>query len=764
MKKILFLVVFCMALTVFGQNRSDSIHVAHYDLYLNVDHLSQTIAGTATLSVVPKLSGLNSITLDLKALTVDSVKVNMQAATFNHIGEHLFINIGNYNLGDTVIVAVSYYGTPSHETWGGYYFSGNYSFNMGVTLYGNPHSFGRVWYPCIDEFTDKATYDFHIEAYADHKAICGGELVSCIDNPDGEYTKIWHWQLKQPVASYLTSIATGPYQLYTDTFHGMEKSIPIMIYVPGNYLNKVASSFIHLKQIAANYEENWGPIQFDRIGYVGVNFSGGAMEHATNIAYPLWAIDGDLNDEYLYAHELAHSWFGNLVTCQRAQEMWINEGFARYSEALTKEFIYSKVQYNNEISNLHASVLKNLYTDDGGYYALNNIPLDVTYGTHSYDKGGLTVHNLRNYLGDSLFFGGIKAMLNQFAFQNINSEELITFLSNYSGINLDGFYEAWINQPGFPHFSIDSIANEGNNQYTIYVRQRLFHAENFANDNHLDLTFFGSGMQRFDYPNFTFSGEYGEAHLSIPFEPQFGVVDYDNKVCDALIDINRNIKSTGTYNFSNADVSLYVSNIEDSCQFRIEHSYVNTDPFKSEIIRYRLNKHFWRIEYTDPESITAYAKFQYDFSNSSKIDYELMENLPNDSLVLLYRRNCADDWHSVPFTKNGQKTGFLKCDSLMPGEYTLAGKDYNASIDQINNSTHKIHIYPNPSTGIVNIESSESVSEVDIFDISGRKIRKENASSNNFSINISDLPTGIYIINIFNNKKELINSSKIAKL
>ena len=758
MKHLLTTICLCLiTLAGFAQYRSDSIHVAHYDIALFIDPYGHTISGTTTLQVVPQMANLSHINLDLRDMTIDSIMVEQSLASYSYVGDLLSISAGTYTLGDTMEIAVSYHGEPYGNSWGGFTFSNNYVFNIGVSMYEQPHCFGRVWFPCIDEFTDKASYTFHIGTYPYHNAVCGGIYLG---STDGEYnTKIWHWQLDQPIPTYLASVATGNYQLYADTFHGVERDIPITIYSPSTYLNNVPATFVRLKEIAANFEHYYGPLRFPRIGYVLVNFNSGAMEHATNIALPQAAVDGTTFYESTIAHELSHSWFGNLITCEKAEEMWINEGFASYSEAITDEGVYSREKYTETINNQHFDVLKNLYSRDQGYYALNNIPQNHTYGMHAYDKGSIVVHTLRHYMGDSLFFGGIQAMLNQYAFQNMNSTQVFDFLSNYSGINLNGFYEGWINQPGFLHFSIDSIVNEGGNQYAVYLRQRLFHAEHFADDNRVNLTFFSADGQRYDHPHDQFSGANGIVHVNIPFTPLFGVVDYSNEVCDATVDYNHCFTFASSRNFSYANVTANITALQDSALMRVEYNLVHADPFKVQPDpSYRLNSRYWRIEYTGSQ-VQGTLKFNYN-GNTNQPEYELLQGVTPNDLALFYRRDCADDWHSIPFTRTGQTSGTITTESLMPGEYTFGVPGSDVGIQE--KPQNNIQIYPNPTHDRLTIRSEQNIDSIVIYDISGRKVLHQNLSNKNNTLNIKALSSGTYFIQIFN-KGKLLKTDKLVK-
>ena len=160
----------------FAQQRTDSVHVAHYDLTLSVvDFTNHVVEGRTELTVVAKVNNLHQLRLDLMGLTTDSVKVNEQTANFSHVGEDIFIDVPTMQSGDTAQVRVFYHGVPPHDiSFGGFYFNGEYAYNVGVALYDQPHADGRCWFPCMDEFTDKSTYNFHIRTPNGKRAVCNG--------------------------------------------------------------------------------------------------------------------------------------------------------------------------------------------------------------------------------------------------------------------------------------------------------------------------------------------------------------------------------------------------------------------------------------------------------------------------------------------------------------------------------------------------------------------------------------------------------------
>lgn len=773
MRKIfLFFIGVVLAVTSQAQDRTDSLHIAHYDINLNItDFTNHVVYGYADLTAVAKVNNLPQVDLDLKRLVADSVWVNGISTAFTHEGTLLRIPLQTpANQGDTIYVRVSYSGIPGTDSYfGGFYFSGQYCYNIGVAFRDLPHNFGRGWYPCLDFFTDKSTYTVNIETEATKRAICGGYLRDSIVTDSN--TIIWQWQLDEPVPTYLTSVAVGNYAHYADTVQGLERVIPIDIYTYPEHFSRIPGTFSNLKNTIHIYEERYGPYRWNRVGYVGVNFNAGAMEHVTNIAYPNFAISGNASYETLYMHELSHMWFGDLITCQSAEDMWINEGFANYSEFVVAEVLYPSDDpdadgYKSGIRDQHRKVLKKAHTDDGGYWALNQMPQDVTYGTTTYDKGGIVVHTLRKYMGDSVFFDAIRAYLTHFEYQNVSSEDFFGFMSQHSGQNLQNFFEGWVAQPGFLHFSVDSVRPTGNaNEYRFYVRQRLSHANYLANSNLVDVSFFSTDNQMFTVERFAFDGEFAEGIVTLPFEPVMVIVDYDEKMADAIVDYNMSITGTGTKNAAEANVKVIVRELADTTFLRIEDNYVAPDPLKeaNPDINEISNAHYWRIASPQPGNITGNIRFIVRFSVNS-IDYELVNGHQLNEILLLYRHDPSQDWQIMHCAKSSSSSStiYLTTDEFLVGEYTIAIGNDPTNVPS-NGKVADLTVYPNPASESLTIELSDSFKANTttgfLYDAQGKLVRSFVMQGTHHELRTSDLPSGIYILKVTDGKRDSVTAT-----
>jgi aminopeptidase N len=759
--------------------KSDTIHVKRYSINLSIVHLSnKQIKGFTELTIVSRINSLQVIKLDLLQLNIDSIMLN-DSKTTNYTYNDSLIKINlttSLNQGDSVKVKVFYRGIPQIDpsTWGGFYFSSDSSFayNLGVGFDSDPHVYGRCWFPCVDEFVDRSFYECKITVENNKAVVCGGTLMNKTNNGNG--TTTYQWKLRDSIPTYLVSVAVGNYSVVTDTFSSVTGKIPILLYVRPVDTTNARNSFINLKTILSIFESKYGPYKWERVGYAGVPFNSGAMEHATNIAYPNFCVDGTLNYESLYTHELSHHWFGDLITCTTAEDMWINEGWARFSEYIYNQYLYGYNAYKNETRQNHMEVLQYAHIEDGAYRAVYGIPTEYTYGTTVYDKGSNVAYTLRGYIGDSLFFSTIKSLMHDYAFKNISTSEFRDYFTAHTGVNMNDFFDAWVYSPGFPHFSIDSfsvVAGTPNN-VTVHVRQRSNHMPTLANSNKIEVQFIKNNWLKIT-DTIKFSGQYGSQTFQLPFVPDAVIIDPEEKVADATTDLYRTIKSTGAIDFPNTYFSIDVTSINDSAFIRAEHNWVPPDAIKTPNadIKRLSNYRYWKIDGIFPASFISKGKFRYNRTQSLSggyLDNVLMKTIySKDSLLLLYRRDCKDDWKTTKFTIVGnQFNGNIIIDSLKKGEYTLAiGKPQNSSVNDNNRDGGYFNVFPNPSGDKFTFEfNNDKASEIKIYNSLGQQVDMIKIGHNQNIINWTpvNINYGTYYVCLYSVNNSLMSKKQIV--
>ncbi len=764
MKKIIFLLI-ASSLTYFNLS-AQNLDVLHYNLSLSIRNFTQkNIQGNAHILYDLKQSA-DSIFFEINKLTVDSVVYHQQKLNFTQRGDSLWIKFANVINPQIDSIQIFYSGEPGKDSGnlGGFYFQDStYAFNIGVSYYNDPHNFGKAWFPCRDNFKDKATYSYHIHVDSGMTAVCGG-LLQKIDTLQ-DHSLIYHWNLGTPISTYLASVAVANYKAFEDTVLSINNQvIPIGIYALPSDTSRIKGTFANLKSAFHIYEELFGPFRFERIGYVVVPFSAGAMEHAGNIAYPRNLLSGTTFLDYLMVHELSHNWFGNLVTCDYQENMWLNEGWANYCEPLFFEFFQNKTAYKDYVRALHEDVLRRAHILDGSYLPLSPMPAQNTYGTTTYKKGATTIHTLRNYLDDSLFFGASKYYLNQHAFSHASTEDFQLAFEQFTNQNLTKFINDWVKTPGFAHFGLDSfkVIPSGNQfQTQIFIRQRLKQKPNFIQVK-LPITLWSKNWQRKDTITWV-NGEYTIVNINTLFEPTLVMIDPEETVADATVDEYKTSKSVASLAFDKSYGSISILKIPsiDSALVRFIHHFIKPEGDQPEKGIYLSNR-YWEIQMLKPDTgFEARAIFRYNGGTSGNTGYIDTDwwNTHEDSLVLLYKPNMKDTWQIWDSTVHqkgnpNDKTGSFEARKLQPGFYAIGYRDTVQTINrQKFTENYSFKIYPNPTQKHLLLDTNMPIQNawIEIYHSTGQKLIQIPYQS---EISL-DLPNGLYFIQIKNSEKSI---------
>lgn len=765
--------------------RSDTIDVLNYTINLNItDFTNATIAGNTQVKFTPKQNGISVLNLDLLELIIDSIELNSNNLTYTYNDTLLAVNLGTtLNVNDTSVVTVYYHGSPQGDAsnWGGFDFDSGYAYNLGVGFAANPHVYGRVWFPCFDNFVERSTYEFNIVTNAGKTSYCNGYLAH--DTTDGSGNRTRKWIMNEEIPTYLASVAVAAYTQVNQVYNGVNGPVPIVLAALPADTTNFKNSFANLNNALSTFENRFGPYMWNRVGYCLVPFSSGAMEHATNISYPRLTANGNLQYQTLMAHELSHHWFGDLATCRTAEDMWLNEGWARYSEYIFTEGLSGYSAYLNAVRANHEANLQFNIVKEGNL-TLSNIPHEYTYGDHVYDKGADVAHTMRGYMGDSLFFHSVKTYLSQHNYTDVSSTDFMNSLTAASGLNMSDFFNDWVFNPGWCHFSIDSfkvVPQTGNYQVTVYLKQKLTAAPNFYQNVPLNITFKDGAFNEFK-SQVVMSGQFGTYTITVPFDPVFVAVNMDEKISHAVAPQYKIIKTVGAHNMANAKMNITATSVTDSAFVRVEHNYTAPDSMKTPNLGFILSpNHYWKVDGIFPATFKAKATLNYDgrttgFSGNMWLDNQLITTF-EDSLVLMYRRNAADDWRVFPYytkniqSNNNDKRGLITIDSLRLGEYVFAMKDGAVGINESSTGDiqESILVYPNPAKNEIKVDlkniqlkASDNLMYA-LTTIEGKTVLagKIAAKQQLLSIDVSGLQSGIYLVSINKNNK-LATQQKIV--
>ena len=761
MKKILALFLVFIAFFAKAQTPGDNFDVTHYEIHINeIDFTNHTLQAQ-TIVTLTTLSATNAIELELKTLTVSAVtSTDATISNFSQTGDVLTINLASSLAANaTASFTITYGGNTFNESWGGIMWTNGYVCNMGVGFESIPHNLGKCWFPCVDNFTDKATYDVYVTVPNDLTAVCGGNLEGTTDNGDG--TKTVHYNVPQEIATYHISFVAGDYVEWTDTYNGMERDIPITVYVKPNQAGMVQGTFVNVKDIANFFENNFGPYPFNRIGYSITSV--GCMEHIDNIGITSGVLTGNTSQEEYVAHEMSHMWFGNKVTCATAEQMWLNEGFAQFCGVFYRSGIYGESDFQQAMSTKINSITK-WCKNESNWIPLNNVPQTMTYDNNAvYNRGAVVVNTMMNYIGRETFLEGMRSYLNTYNYSAATSEQLRDALTNATGIDMNGFFDTYVFTAGLPHYGVDLInVTPNGNQYDATVRMTYQHVgpEHVGQNNRVEVTFIDNGGQM-QTTLVNWDGSEANQNVTLDINPIAAFADYYNHFLDAKID--KNLTTTTTANLGvEQQLTITVSSVTDSVMLRGEEHFVAPDNNPNIPGLTLSTRHYWNVLRLDFGEANVSGKFT--FSNNANMDGDIIQT-ENDSAVLLYRANINDTWHTIPYTQQGNwKLGIFTVNDVPTGQYTIGAID-KTQLGMGENiiDTKKMILTPNPTNYFVKISTKTENSEILIINNLGQTINSFPICGNDATISVENFPAGIYYVNLLDEKKNIISTEKLVK-
>jgi len=448
-------------------NTGQTYDVVYYKLEFDIGIDPNSFAGRATERFISQVDSLSEIDLDFDSyLTVDRVS----GAAISHQLDGYSLNLTldkAYHIGDTIEVIIEYQGIPRSEGddagfWFGIHREGPGDPAVPV-IFTNSQPYGaRSWWPCKDDPADKPdSMDIIITIpdieYNGHKlyAVSNGSLLSIINN-DNE-TRTFHWYEKYPIATYLVSLAISNYQIYNEWFvTSQNDSMPVIYYIYPERLDDALADYDSTLDMIETYSNIFTLYPFFEEKYGMAHYGrGAAMEHQTVSSMGLTGF-------WIVAHELAHQWFGNLVTCADYHHIWLNEGWATYMEALYSERLYGSDGYHTYMNAIaYYGVEKSIYVTD---------PLtDPIFDTVVYEKAAWVLHMLRFVMGDNLFFSAVRGYLNdqQFQYNSATTSDFQSKMEQYYGSSLDWFFQQWIFGKGYPWYQYSWTYDQIDDQYHI---------------------------------------------------------------------------------------------------------------------------------------------------------------------------------------------------------------------------------------------------------------------------------------------------------
>ncbi|MBL8006791.1 MAG: T9SS type A sorting domain-containing protein [Ignavibacteria bacterium] len=445
--------------------KSDTnIDVTFYRLSLNVSISPDYLTGKTFITSRSLKNNLAQIFYDFSDnMQVDSVTGNNMQLSFLHFQNKIYITLKDtVNSGQDISLEIFYRGIPVPTGFGSFVF-GSHNNNQPV-IWTISEPYGAIdWFPCKNVPNDKAdSSDVLIRCPVNMQAASNGTLTGIEINGDGTHTFNWH--NTYPIVNYVISIAVSDYEIYTTYFrYSGADSMPVVNYIYPEDLEELKPQLEKTDYMLELFSQKFGLYPF-----INEKYGHAQMGRIAGIENQTISSMGAFGDDII-AHELGHQWFGDKITCYDWQNIWLNEGFATYCEAIYNESAFGINAYNDFIKSrmsISKTAAGTIYVQD-----VNDI-YQIFSGNRSYAKGCIVLHMLRGVTGDSLFFRILNNYSTDKAFEyrNTVTEDFKYICEKTSGTDLDYFFDEWIYGENYPVYNVSwSTENVSLNLYKVSV-------------------------------------------------------------------------------------------------------------------------------------------------------------------------------------------------------------------------------------------------------------------------------------------------------
>jgi aminopeptidase N len=450
--------------------RDREVDVRHLLLDVRLDVPATSVSGTATHTVRALNDGLRAVTFDGIGLDVSSVTAAGVPAKWVTDGERITVSLAPpLARGEECTIAIRYSARPRM----GLYFIApdkGYPEKPAMAWTQGQDEDHRFWFPCIDFVGVKFSFELRATVPAGWTTLSNGTLFSDRDNGDGTHTV--HWRQEAPLSTYLITLVAGDFARIDASRPGL----PIEYLVEPGDVADGQRTFARTPEMIALFERLFGcPYPWDKYSQVVVrDFIFGGMENTSattmtrNILFDAKAAR-DFDNDGLISHELAHQWFGDLLTCRDWSHGWLNEGFATYLEMLWDEYRKGRDEYDIGVLENTVFYLAERYRRPIVTKVFNE-PIDL-FDRHLYEKGSLVLHMLRGVLGDEPFFRSIGRYLRDNRYRSVVTSDVTDAILAETGRDLEWFFDQWTGRPGHPSFKVSWSWDDRTSSASVTVKQ-----------------------------------------------------------------------------------------------------------------------------------------------------------------------------------------------------------------------------------------------------------------------------------------------------
>jgi aminopeptidase N len=490
-KKWLFFIFLIFSLVSFSQTydsykpERDKIHdLVHTKLKVDFNFDKKELNGEAWVTAKPHFYATDHFSLDAKAMIIHQVSFNNEILEYSYDDYKINIDLPKeFRKGEEFTIYIKYTARPEKvaqkgsaaiTSAKGLYFinADGYDKNKPTQIWTQGETeASSCWFPTIDTPNQKTTQEIYITVPKRFVTLSNGKLVDQVVNGSNRTD---YWKMDKKHAPYLFFMGVGEYEIIKDSYN----NIPIDYYVEKKYAPYAKDIFGNTPEMMEFFSRILG-VAFPWNKYsqiVGRDYVSGAMENTTAVIHgeQAYQTPGQLIDENIQentiAHELFHHWFGNLVTSESWSNLTLNESFANYSEYLWREYKYGQLDANMHLfeanqaylngQNEHKHLVRFTYDDK-----------EDMFDAVSYNKGGTILHMLRNYLGDSAFFEGLKEYLTTYQYGSAEVHQLRLIFEKITGKDLNWFFNQWYYGSGHPKIDVSYDYNTIQRKVTVNLLQ-----------------------------------------------------------------------------------------------------------------------------------------------------------------------------------------------------------------------------------------------------------------------------------------------------
>jgi aminopeptidase N len=495
-----------------------------------VDPAENYISGEITSYFVPTEDEFQQINFDFADnMTIVEVRYGSELLNAQQADDNLKINLPEIvPIGQLDSISVKYQGAPNSTGFG--------SFTQGThngvpILWTLSEPYGaKVWWPCKQDLTDKIdSVDIIVKTPDAYRVGSNGKLIS--ETPEGDLM-VYHWKHRYPITAYLVAIAVTNYEVFSDFVEIDNGAIEVLNYVFPEDLSQAEDQLESTIEIMELFNELFEIYPFADEKYGHAQFGwGGGMEHQTMSFMGSFSYG-------LQAHELAHQWFGDKVTCGSWEDIWLNEGFATYLTGLTSEFLGTSSEwYDWKLSQIN-SIVSVPY---GSVWVDDTTSVGRIFSSRlSYSKGAYLLHMLRWKLGDEDFFQATRNYLDDpdLAFSYARTIDLKAHLESQSGQDLTEYFEGWFYGQGYPSYDVEWYFS--NNSLNLQIEQSTSHSSVDFFEMPLPIYVTGQGQDSIIRLDHNFSGQSFEIDLpfvveQVQFDPSLWILSANNSVQEVTV-------------------------------------------------------------------------------------------------------------------------------------------------------------------------------------------------------------------------------------